>query len=132
MESTEMSRIIIFSLRSFDRLSPHSIRIGQFDPVAYSRSANGQSIGASQSRCRAAPRTKFSEDSKIIFPSMRKPLAKASDAQSLDGSRLTGSLLSPKCGWRAGQAQAGFVPAQCCVPLRAYTDPGDLPFQLNA
>jgi hypothetical protein len=49
MESTEMSRII-FSLRSFDRLSPHSIRIGQFDPVAYSRSANGQSIGASQSR----------------------------------------------------------------------------------
>jgi hypothetical protein len=29
---------------------------------------------------------------------MRKLLARASDAQSLDGSRLTGSLLIPKRG----------------------------------
>src|SRR4029077_10094320 len=60
--------------------------------------AKSQSIGAATTDRRAAPRRaqNVSGEIEFFFPSMRKLLAKASDAQSLDGPRLTGSLLIPK------------------------------------
>ena len=74
---------------------------------------------------------------KVIFPSMRKLLAKASDAQSLDGIASDGESAYPQArnlDRADGERKQGFGSARCCSQRasRGDADPRDFPFELDA